>query len=153
MGLHLRILPVIFVSILPLLACTDKGVSPEDTLRPGGAPVTYHYRAYNSKGAVAVSGTMILASTDSTHISGTWSFELQIAGEQVGPQVGSGTLAGSRQQATISINLNPGWADNNVYLTGTIGPNGINGRWDWSTFVGTSATGSFNAVFRDIVIQ
>ena len=146
MWLRLHILPFVLLSILPLLACSDKGATPVNSLQPGGTPATYTYRAYNLKGALVVSGTMVLTQTDSTGISGTWSLTLQLAGEQVGPQFGTGTLAGNRNQSSISINLNPGWADNNVFLNGTVGPNGISGQWEWSTFVGTSAHGSFEAI-------
>ena len=143
-----RRFPWLFILILFLsfVACTDKGDSPVDGLQPGGVPDRYIYKAYNSKGDLAVSGTMTLVDIDSTSDSGTWSFVAVLPSEKVGPQVGTGRLTGTIQKSSIYINLNPGWADNNVFLQGTVSPDSITGRWMWSTFVGPTAEGTFRAM-------
>jgi hypothetical protein len=142
-----RRFPWLFVLTLFLsfVACTDKGDPPVGSLQPGGVPETYRYKAYNSEGDLAVNGTMTLAVIDTTSISGTWSFVAVLPSEKIGPQVGTGRLEGRLQKSSISINLNPGWADNNVFLQGTVSSDRISGRWMWSTFIGPTAEGTFEA--------
>lgn len=131
---------------LSLDSCKDSGKAVVSTPDPGGIPATYSYRAYSSQGPLVVVGTLTLAKTDGSLLSGTWAFEAVSLGDKVGPQLGAGKLAGSIQGTTISINLNPGWADNNVILTGTFGQDRITGTWTWVTFAGPTAQGRFEAV-------
>ena len=67
---------------------------------------------------------------------------------QVGPQVGHGTLSG-RQIADggVQLDLNPFYADNNVFLSATVGVTGLSGVWSWSGFAGPIANGRFQAAF------
>jgi hypothetical protein len=140
---------LVLTLFLPFVACTDRGDSPVGSLQPGGVPDKHIYKAYNSKGDLAVSGTMTLVGIDSTSVSGTWSFVEVLPSEQVGPQVGTGRLTGTIQKSSIFINLNPGWVDNNVFLQGTLSSDSMNGQWMWSTFIGPTAEGRFEA-FRTV---
>jgi hypothetical protein len=146
--------PLLFVLTLFLsfVACTDNGEQPVGSLQPGGVPDKYLYKAYNSKGDLAVSGTMTLWVPDTTSVTGTWSCVAVLPSEKVGPQVGTGGLTGTIQKSSISINLNPGWADNNVFLLGTVSSDRITGRWMWSTLIGPTAEGTFQAM-RDFTTQ
>ncbi|MGA3244173.1 MAG: hypothetical protein ABSE41_06140 [Bacteroidota bacterium] len=143
-----RRFPWLFVLtlFLPFVACTDRGEQPVESQQPGGVPDKYIYKAYNSKGDLAVSGTMTLVGIDTTSVSGTWSFVEVLPSEKVGPQVGTGNLTGTIQKSSISINLNPGWVDNNVFLQGTVSADSITGRWMWSTFIALTAEGKFQAI-------
>jgi hypothetical protein len=132
--------------ILSFVACTDKGDPPVGSLQPGGVPSNYNYMAYNSKGDLALNGTMKLTVIDSTSIAGTWSIVAVLPSEKVGPQVGTGKLTGTIQNSLVWINLNPGWVDNNVFLQGTLSSDRITGRWMWSTFIGPTADGTFEAM-------
>jgi len=114
-------------------------------MQPSDVPGTYSYKAYNSSGVLAVSGTMTLAVVDSGSVSGTWTFVAVLRSERVGPQTGTGRLAGVVEKSSVSINLNPDWKDNNVFLLGTLSPDRIAGRWMWSTFSGPTAEGTFEA--------
>ena len=131
---------------LSLIGCTDKGDQPADNLHPAGTSLVYGYKAFNTKGDLAVSGTLVLTSSDSGSVSGTWAFVAILPSEKVGPQIGTGTVAGTRQHSSIWVNLNPGWADNNVILQGTVATDRIIGRWSWSSFIGTAAEGTFEAI-------
>jgi hypothetical protein len=131
---------------LSFVACTDKGDSPAGSLQPGDVPATYSYRAFNSKGDLAVNGTMTLTLVNTTSIAGTWTFVAIIPSDKIGPQVGTGRLTGTIQNSSISIDLNPGWADNNVFLQGTVSSDRFTGRWMWSTIIGPTADGTFEAV-------
>jgi hypothetical protein len=133
-------------AILSLAACADRGEQPVDSLHPGGVPVSYRYRAYNAKGDLAVDGTFTLTSIDSATVSGTWSFVAILPAEKIGPQTGTGKLRGTIQKSSISIDLNPGWADNNVFLQGIISSDSIAGTWMWSTFAGPTSEGRFQAM-------
>ncbi|MBF8294515.1 MAG: hypothetical protein HW389_1060 [Bacteroidetes bacterium] len=141
---HVPFLSVLALS-LSLVACTDKGDPVVSDLQPG-FPVNYNYQGFDAKGLLVVAGTMSLTATDTTSVRGTWAFEGISLIDKIGPQVGSGRLVGNIQQTTISINLNPGWVDNNVLLLGTIESHRITGRWTWVTFAGPTTEGRFEAV-------
>jgi hypothetical protein len=127
-------------------ACEDQGDSILASPFPGTDPSTYTYRAYTSAGALAVAGSIILTRTDSTTVAGSWTLNGVSSTDRVGPQIGAGTLAGRIEGSRLSVNLNPGWADNNVILAGSIEGEKIVGTWSWITFAGPTASGSFEAV-------
>jgi hypothetical protein len=140
------ILFVIFTLAFTVNACSDGG-DPVASLPPlGSTPSSYSYSGYNSKGVLVVIGTMTLAVTDSQVVSGTWALECIAQGEKVGPQTGSGILRGSLQNSRVAVNLNPGWADNNVFLSGAFDKDRFFGTWMWSTFAGSTAEGRFEAI-------
>ena len=70
---------------------------------------------------LVVSGRLELTWTNDV-ISGNWAFayvgpgDPETAEHRLGPQIGQGRLEGWKHGNTLSINLNPGWADNNVFL-------------------------------------
>ena len=82
--------------------------------------------------------------TDST-ITGSWDFSAAdgFSEKEIGPQIGTGKLVGIIKAGKIFINLNPGWADNNIYLNADYFIDQFEGSWLWSTFIGPSASGSF----------
>jgi hypothetical protein len=140
------ILFVMFALAFTVNACSDGG-DPVASLPPlGSLPSSYSYSGYNSKGVLVVVGSMTLAVTDSQVVSGTWALECIAQGEKVGPQTGIGTLQGSYQNSRVALNLNPGWMDNNVFLSGTFDKDRFIGTWMWSTFVGSTAQGRFEAI-------
>ena len=135
-----------FVLALTFIACIDIG-DPAGSIPPlGGYPTSYSYSGYNSKGQLVVVGSMTLAVTDSQTVSGTWALQCVVPGENVGPQTGSGTLLGSIRGARVTVNLNPQWVDNNVFLSGSFDKDRFSGTWMWSTLVGSTAEGKFEAL-------
>ncbi|HCA80187.1 MAG TPA: hypothetical protein DEP53_10675 [Bacteroidetes bacterium] len=137
---------VLIVLYLGFPGCADQGEATVDSLVPGSEPSAYAYRAYTSAGVLAVVGTLTMARSDSTTIAGTWASEGVSSTDSVGPQLGAGTLAGELTGARLSLNLNPGWADNNVILIGSIEGEKIVGTWTWVTFAGPRTHGTFEAV-------
>jgi hypothetical protein len=143
---HGTILFTVLVLTFAINACKDNG-EPVTSMPPlPGQPSSYSYSGYNSKGTLVVVGSMTLAVTDSQIVIGTWALECIAPGEQLGPQTGSGTLRGSIQESRVALNLNPGWVDNNVFLSGTFNKDRFSGTWMWSTFVGSTAEGRFEAI-------
>jgi hypothetical protein len=140
------ILFTIVVLTLTMTACKDNGEPIASAPLLPGPPTSYSYNGYNAKGLMVVVGSMTLAITDGSAVSGTWRLESTAQGEKLGPQTGSGTLAGSIQGSTVTINLNPGWADNNVFLSGSLDGDRFTGTWMWSTFVGPTSEGRFEAL-------
>ena len=141
-----KILFTILALALTIDACKDIGEPVASMPLLPGPPTSYSYSGYNSKGLLIVVGSMILAVTDSQVVSGTWALECIAQGEKVGPQTGSGTLKGIIQDSRVALNLNPGWADNNVFLSGTFDKDRFSGTWMWSTFVGSTSEGRFEAL-------
>jgi hypothetical protein len=140
------ILFTIVVLTLTMNACKDHGEPIASIPLLPGPPTSYSYNGYNSKGQLVVVGSMTLAVTDSRIVSGRWNLECITPGEKVGPQTGNGTLSGNIDGASVSINLNPGWVDNNVFLFGSFDKGRFSGTWTWSTFIGPTSAGSFEAL-------
>ena len=103
----------------------------------------YRYVGYDSSGRAVITGTLAFIRVEETTVSGSWDFE---GPDGYGPQVGSGTFEGSRDGFFFDLNLNPGWADNNVYLHGEWKNGTYRGMWEYATFVGPTNTGRFAAV-------
>lgn len=108
----------------------------------------YAYVACDAEGRPLLLGQLALAvETDGT-IRGTWEIDRAPGVDraaEVGPQVGEGEVQGFVQDGHAWLNLNPGWADNNVFLSGVFGPGGIGGSWSWSTLLGPRSGGAFTA--------
>ena len=126
----------VILSLIFSFSCEDKENS----------NVTYKYTAFFAKSLViCASGFMeMIIDTDST-ITGSWDISAAdgFSEKEIGPQIGTGKLVGSIKAGKIFINLNPGWADNNIYLNADYFIDQFEGSWLWSTFIGPSASGSF----------
>jgi hypothetical protein len=119
---------------------------------PRGA---YCYTAFDESGEAVVQGRLVLVIAESDdantafRVTGSWMFRQLAEGREVGPQVGQGAVRGSiGPDGQVFLDLNPMYADNNVFLTGTFGPDGfeaLTGDWFHSTLLGQVAEGSFEA--------
>ncbi len=112
-----------------------------DAAAQGG---TYNYSGYDAQGSLVVTGRLVL-SAETNPLTGLWDFQRTgTSTNDIGPQIGQGKLEGSVTASQIWINLNPGWADNNVFLAGNLVGNSVTGRWDYSAFT-WRASGTFKA--------
>jgi hypothetical protein len=150
---------------LTLLSATSQAVTVKvpmlyrvvwlDALSPFGV---WDYRGYDSLGGLLVTGqlTLVRAADWTNGVQGLW--ELGYAGAaretppflDFGPQFGAGWLSGGygytvRSNLYLNISLNPYVADCNVFLDGSLLGNLYVGTWMYSTFVGETASGTFNA--------
>ena len=138
----MRATPVtVLLAVTATFACGDPALSPVS----GDPSGVYGYVA--SSGVIpVVTGTMTLQVGEDSAVTGSWELR-RVPGSdpniQVGPQVGSGTLAGRLDASGfVAVDLNPGWADNNVYLLlGGYTPSRLTGTWDHSTLIGSVAGG------------
>jgi hypothetical protein len=124
-----------------LTACEGGFVAPRD-----GEEQTWEYTAYSAAGAPVVSGTFVVRA-EGRDFTGTWATALLQPNANVGPQVGTGELRGSWdiEGQSIFFDLNPGWADNNVFLVGEPIGDALSGTWSHSTLLGNVAEGTFLA--------
>jgi len=105
------------------------------------------YRASSAQGAPLLVGSLTLEVHADSTVTGSWRIAW-VAGADttaaVGPQVGSGALSG-RQYAdgSLQLDLDPLYADNNVFLSATPVVTGLSGSWSWSGFAGPLAGGRF----------
>ena len=128
-------------SLILLFACTPFN---NDTTNDLGKGQRYSYIAYDGKEQPVVRGWFTL-NFDSTAVSGKWKFEAIGNPDKIGPQVGSDSLYGQLIGDQITIGLNPGFADNNVSLNGTVKAESIEGMWEWVSFIGPTSSGRFEA--------
>lgn len=93
-----------------------------------------------------VTGIVRFQVEDDSSVTGTWELH-RVPGSDtsivVGPQLGTGTLQGRRSASGLWLDLNPGWADNNVFLALRAPVSStLSGTWDHSTIVGPVTGGS-----------
>ncbi len=122
-----------------------------------GSADGYTYTAQDANGTPVVSGQLDLdfegsgnASGYPIQITGTWQLSRTDDTAQIGPQVGTGTLEGTvSEKNEIVINLNPGIADDNIFLVGRFDNDlygNFSGEWTYSTFIGPTEQGTFEVV-------
>jgi len=134
--------------------------SPNDALecgvatQGGGAAVaagSYDYAACDGDGRLLLLGRLVIETTSGGTVTGTWMIDWAPGADRnvnVGPQIGSGELQGFVNAGQLMVDLNPGWADNNVYLAAEWHAGGSRGTWSWSTLIGPQGGGSFVARLR-----
>lgn len=109
---------------------------------PEGA---YAYTGFDSTGVKIVTGWIKIVCEDSIHLSGEWNLEKIADPQNIGPQVGSGTLIGNFENNQLFLNLNPDYVDNNVFLICPYDDQKLTGKWNYSGFPGIINYGSFVA--------
>jgi len=105
----------------------------------------YGYTAYNSRGKVITSGSFTINFKNRKNIYGGWHFEKVAGNENIGPQYGDGKFIGEIVEKEIRIELNPNYIDNNVSLSGSINSGDLRGVWTYSTNIGLTNQGYFEA--------
>ena len=110
---------------------------------------TYSYTAYAEDGTRLLVGTIVLhprytRANFEQEIEGEWMIRWAPGADTtslVGPQVGSGPLAGIATEDGIILHLPPISVDNTVQLTGIVRNNEFSGEWSYSTIAGPAARG------------
>lgn len=106
----------------------------------------YKYSGYDSTGNKIITGYLWIDSADSSVVKGRWDFKRVSNEENLGPQIGSGNFDGVKDsQGNMSLNLNPEWIDNNVFLIGSFNNLQYRGDWNYVGFPGVINAGSFEA--------
>ena len=121
-----------------LLTCNDSIV---DSLSNGN----YNYTAYDSLGIVVAEGKLFFKFQDSSNVKGEWEIKKVGNPQNIGPQIGKGKLEGELTDGQLMIGLNPDYVDNNVTLVGEIENNIYSGSWFYSSFIGLTNYGLFEA--------
>ncbi len=129
------------VAVIFFMSCSNS-VGIHDTA-PSGA---YLYTSYDTTGNAIVKGWFTMEYQDSTRISGNWNFEKIGNPQDIGPQVGLGVLVGDIRQGKVYIELNPQFKDNNLQLLGIIEDNKYSGEWVYTSYIGITNRGMFNAI-------
>lgn len=107
---------------------------------------SFAYSAFDATGQPLLVGSLTIEAAPDSTLSGTWSIHWAPGADTtatIGPQVGTGTLAGRSGSDGVFVDLNPGWADNNVFLMGGAAPGILAGEWQHSTILGPVAQGRF----------
>lgn len=117
----------------------------------------YHFAARDRGGVVLAAGCLALVFTESPslsepeRVSGQRCLRTSCAPEVPPAFTGAWNVGGSVNQfGQITLDLNSGAADFNIFLVGHYAPGGgdhgaFSGEWSYSTIVGPQATGSFTA--------
>ena len=133
--------------VLSVGACsTDESHSmPEGVIVAG----SLSYQATTLAGEPLIRGRMTIDVRPDSTIVGTWSAGWAPGADrtvEVGDQIGTGTLVGRQMEDGAYIDLNPGYADNNVILLPVRTDRGFTGTWYWSTIAGPRTYGKFTAL-------
>ena len=132
---------ITFILILTIIYSCEK-----DNAIIGPSPSgKFTYQAYDSLGHLIVDGWLTIEVVDSVTVEGSWNLDNLSNRTDIGIQDGDGDLIGDIDDSTISINLNPQYADHNVFLNGKISDKIIEGEWMWATFIGPTNWGTFKA--------
>jgi hypothetical protein len=131
---------VIITLTLSVLACSDQGsaVSPVNS-------GSYKYTAHDTSGVTIVQGWFSLVAHDTSSFTGEWHFSAVGNPTNTGPQIGDGTLVGGIRDGGLWIELRPEYRDNNVMLSSKVRGESFSGTWEWISFVGITARGTFTA--------
>jgi hypothetical protein len=130
------------VAALMACAAVASGCSERGDLQPGDR---FAYVAYDASGTVVIRGTLRFTSLARGAVEGEWRLAAVSNADDLGPQVGAGRFAGDLEAGELILDLNPGTADNNVFLNGVLEGSRITGRWSWSTLLGDVNGGRFEA--------
>jgi hypothetical protein len=114
---------------------------------------TYTYTAFAEDGTRLLVGTIVLHPRYSRgdfeqEIEGHWTIGWAPGADTtslVGPQVGSGPLAGIATEDGIILYLPMISVDNTVQLTGLVRDNEFRGEWSFTSIAGPVARGEFTA--------
>lgn len=137
--------------LLPVLLSGTSFQCRKTSTAPDSPTQYYLYTASDSTGAAVVGGTIAIDWADASSLVGSWNLKMTGISQNVGPQVGNGSLHGMVAGEEIAIALNPFEMDNNVTLTGTfsdVARLNISGRWAWTTTSGLTAEGTFTLIRR-----
>jgi hypothetical protein len=133
---------ILFIALASTLLFSSCG----DDSSTNSSMTTYKYTGYDSTGVKIISGYLWVESTDSSIVKGRWNFKLVHNEENIGPQIGSGSFDGVKDsQGNMSLNLNPEWIDNNVFLIGSFNNSQYHGDWNYVGYPGVINAGSFEA--------
>ena len=129
------------------LACSTNGVAPRWSLKSA----MLRYNAASAQGVSLLAGSLSLAIHADSTVTGTWVIDWVAGADttaRVGPQVGTGTFGGQQfADGSVQLNLNPLYADNNVFLSATVTRDGFSGEWSWSGLPGVLSSGRFTATY------
>ena len=110
---------------------------------PKGA---FLYRGYDSAGKHIIRGWLSMNADGTGFVDGAWCLDRIGAPENIGPQIGLGRLRGRIEGARISLNLNPGFMDFHVSLTGAFDEVSFRGTWRYATIREIVSEGAFEAI-------
>jgi hypothetical protein len=105
----------------------------------------YRYASYDSSRTLLVQGWFTMDLTNPDSVTGEWHFTPVGSPQGIGPQTGDGKLVGSFVDATLWIELQPEYRDNNLELAGMVLDGRYAGRWMWTSFRGLTNAGFFEA--------
>ena len=137
----------LMIASLAVAACAVETTDPitPRLLRSG----SLRYEATTMDGQSLLLGQLTLEIHADSTILGTWTIQWAPGADttvEVGDQIGSGMLSGRQSENQASIDLNPGFADNNVVLVAPSVNQELAGTWYWSTIAGSRTQGLFTAV-------
>jgi len=110
---------------------------------PKGA---FLYRGFDSAGKLIIRGWLSINADGEGVVDGAWCLDRIGAPDDIGPQIGLGRLRGRIEGPRLSLNLNPGFFDFHVSLSGAFDEASFRGTWRYTTIRGIVSEGAFEAV-------
>jgi len=132
---------LVFALLFVIQSCSESTIEAV----PEGA---FAYTSYDSLGKKIAIGWLFFDLDDSSYIEGEWNINKVGNHGSIGPQIGEGNLVGSFIEDKLSIELNPNFVDNNLRLIGNLVGNKYSGKWFYSSLIGLTNWGRFEAIRR-----
>ncbi len=126
-----------------MLCCTFTFNGCQGALDPGMG--IYNYRAYDPSGNLVVVGSLKFNQMDLEGVKGTWQMQNRDGASQTGIHELFGRFEGTLKGDALYLNLNPGWVDNNVVLSGRLSDGQYRGDWAYIGYPGVISDGTFEA--------
>jgi hypothetical protein len=113
----------------------------------GKPSVTHRLELCDESGTVVATLVVALPSSlpaSGQQFEGSWQLQSHTGGFPIGA-VKPGQFLGFHQDGKLLLDLNPGWADNNVVLDASAQMKQLAGRWHLATEAGIQPGGSFRS--------
>ena len=129
---HFFAVLVVLPALANLAACAEK-------------PVVHSLELKDESGTLVAALAVALPSPlppSSQQFEGSWQLKSHTSAFPIG-SVQVGKYRGSQSDGQLLLDLNPGWADNNVVLEVPAPMKQLQGRWCLATFAGCHPRGTF----------
>ena len=138
---------ILAVIVSGLYSCSSGNNNLTHSIINLDSPDSYYFEMLNSENVKILEGVLKVENVTDMDISGTYTFTKIYDEKFSGISVMKGNFSGQRNKSekTLSLNMNPKVADNNIFVNLTVMKYYLMGSWIHSTMKGPVAKGVFTS--------